>query len=428
MFAAGLLCAGCVFLEVRRQQERAATVCRLSGSVSAVEPAEGPLVVVLIRRPGSEGGENAIVDHFALERDGRFRFVVTEPGTYSIAAFHDRNSNLVYELDEPARPVDEATTFQLAAGDTREGIEIAIQPDGRARVDGPVDIGALQAHSAGDQLGISIGQLSVAGDVVDLSDARFGPESGKLGLWKPLDFIFDIGPGIYFLEPFDPKRIPVLFVHGISGHPQEFGYLIDQLDRGRFQPWFYFYPSGSFLPRIAEHLSQLVVQLHTEHGFRRLFVVAHSMGGLVSRGFLLHHFDTTGDAYVPLFVSISTPWAGHAAAQKGIDHAPVVVYSWIDMAPGSEYLRQIFYSDPETQKVRRRLPDHVGYHLLFGFQRKGHMPGPSGDKVVTVASELRPEAQREADTVFGFDADHTEILRRPETAELLNSILAQAAR
>ena len=55
------------------------------------------------------------------------------------------------------------------------------------------------------------------------------------------------------------------------------------------------------------------------------------------------------------------------------------------------------------------------------------LPGDSGDKVVTVASELRLEAQDEADTVFGLDADHTEILRRPETSEHLNAILENAA-
>jgi len=436
----GIFCAGCVFMEVRRQQELSELGIRLSGSVSALEPAEGLLVVVLIRRPGPEGGESEIIDHYTLNRDGRFYFSVTEPGTYAVAAFHDRNRNLVYDLDEPARVPDEQTTFELAAGESREEIQIEIHPDERARVDGPLDIRALQIRSVRDQQGVTLGQLTVAGDVVDLSDSRFGPESGELGLWRPVDFMFDVGAGIYFLQEYDPKRIPVLFVHGVSGYPQSFSDLIDHLDANRFQPWFYFYPSGSALPKVATHLSQLVVQLQAQHDFEQLFVVAHSMGGLVARGFLLYHDEVTEEEYLPLFVSISTPWSGHAAAQTGIDHAPAVVYSWIDVAPGSEYLRRIFFWDPETLEQRRRLPDHLSYHLIFGFKRKAMLPGESGDQVVTVASQLRLEAQDEADTILGLNAaqdeadtilglnaNHTEILSRPETIEQLNAILESAA-
>lgn len=424
---AGLLLAGCVFLEVRHQHEQEARSIRLSGTVSAREPAVGPLVVVLILMPSGDEGRAAIIDHYVLERDGRFYFALGDPGTYAVAAFHDRNRNLVYDLDEPARAPDENTTFELGVGATLEGIEITIQPDERAPVEGPLDIRALVARSAREQLGVTIGQLSVAGEIAELSDARFGSESGTLGLWRPIDFLFDVGPGIYFLEAYDAERIPVLFVHGISGYPQEFAYLIERLDRERFQAWVYFYPSGAYLSRVSEHLSQLVVQLQSQHGFERLFLVAHSMGGLVARGFFLHHHGTTGEEYARLLVSISTPWSGHAAAQKGVERAPAVVHSWIDAAPNSEYLRQLFFWDPETRLRRRELPDHVSYHLLFGFRRNANLPGVSGDTVVTVASQLRPEAQREADGIFGFDADHTKILRRRETAELLNAILEDAA-
>ena len=89
--------------------------------------------------------------------------------------------------------------------------------------------------------------------------------------------------------------------------------------------------------------------------------------------------------------------------------------------------RHIFFWDPETLERRRRLPDHVSHHLIFGFKRNALLPGDCGDQVVTVASQLRLEAQDEAATVFGLDADHTEILRRPEIFELLNTILENAA-
>jgi hypothetical protein len=46
---------------------------------------------------------------------------------------------------------------------------------------------------------------------------------------------------------------------------------------------------------------------------------------------------------------------------------------------------------------------------------------------VTVASQLRAEAQREAYRLYGFDLTHTSILEAPEVARVLNEILASAA-
>lgn len=204
--------------------------------------------------------------------------------------------------------------------------------------------------------------------------------------------------------------------------------MIGALDAKRFQPWFDFYPSGVRLERIAEHLTQLTVQRHAKYGFDRLFVVAHSMGGLVARAFNLHHADVTGEDYVRLLVSISTPWNGHAATQKGVEKSPVVIDSWIDVAPDSDYIRRLFYKDPQTKTQRRRLSDHVFYHLLFGFKRNRMRPGASSDRVVTVASKILPEPQQNSDCVFGLDEDHRGILRSETTAARSTAILDHSAR
>ena len=102
---------------------------------------------------------------------------------------------------------------------------------------------AFQARSAGDQVATTMGQLTEFGTVTNLNDPRFERKNGSVGLWRPYDFVFDVGVGVYFLEPYDPERVPVLFVHGNLGTPQDFRYLIERLDRDRFQPWLYYYPS-----------------------------------------------------------------------------------------------------------------------------------------------------------------------------------------
>src|SRR5690606_40846772 len=91
--------------------------------------------------------------------------------------------------------------------------------------------------------------------------------------------------------------------------------------------WLYLYPSGVYLDLIADHLSQTVMKLQVRYDVERLVVVAHSMGGLVARGFVLRHAKSSA-LDVPLFVTISTPWAGHAAAGLGVKHSPVVLDVW----------------------------------------------------------------------------------------------------
>ena len=95
-----------------------------------------------------------------------------------------------------------------------------------------------------------------------------------------------------------------------------------------------------------------------------------------------------------------------------------MVRSWYGLAPGSAYLDGLFYEDPAPEQ-RRRLPQQVAYHMLFGF--KG---GSSSDGVVPLVSQLRPEAQEEAVSVRGYDETHTSILESPAVAAHLNEILA----
>lgn len=44
------------------------------------------------------------------------------------------------------------------------------------------------------------------------SDPCFKTEKASDSLWRPFDAMFDLHPGIHFLGPHDPCKIPVLFV------------------------------------------------------------------------------------------------------------------------------------------------------------------------------------------------------------------------
>jgi pimeloyl-ACP methyl ester carboxylesterase len=215
----------------------------------------------------------------------------------------------------------------------------------------------------------------------------------------------------------------VLFVHGIGGHPQSFSALFQTLDRKRFQPWFYFYPSGFALDGISAHLATILERLQVKHGFDELAIVAHSMGGLVSRDAIFKYGEETRRDDIELFISISTPWGGDVKA-AGAEGAPIELpLSFQDMSPASDFLSQVFYEDDERE-IERHLPDHVEYHMIFGYRMKGSK-AVANDGRVSVASQALLQVQEEAQTIRALDYGHVDILQSPELTERLGLLLEQ---
>jgi pimeloyl-ACP methyl ester carboxylesterase len=98
------------------------------------------------------------------------------------------------------------------------------------------------------------------------------------------------GPtGLYFLQPYDPDRIPIVFVHGLMATDQMWLDVINDLEadavlRGRYQYWVFGYPTGNPITysglKLREALAQ-VDKLYPNH--RGYVVVSHSLGGVVSQ-------------------------------------------------------------------------------------------------------------------------------------------------
>jgi pimeloyl-ACP methyl ester carboxylesterase len=413
--ATAIALAGCAtLLAVKGQHERADRNCIISGTVGTAYESRDPIVVGLLARSAS--GDFVLVDHFAADRPGPFVFGV-EAGTYWLAAFEDANRDARYD-DEPALRPDFDHPVVCTAGEQRHDIDLRIVRDGRfAR--GAFSLADLTTRSPGDQQRVSAFALSVAGEVTSLDDRRFDREIASKGMWQPYDFLLEGRPGIYCLQPYDPKKIPVLFVHGVAGTPREFRELVESLDHVHFQPWVFYYGSGARLEMVSTLLMQLFVRLRQWHHVDRVAVVAHSMGGLVSRDFLLRDWDANATEVVKTYVTISSPFGGMPSAAKGIERSPVVLRNWYGLDPNGAFLTELFWKGKE----RRRLPAHIAYHMLFGFRGGG--PDGSGDGVVPLASQLRPEIQEEARTMRGYDENHTSILRSAAVAARLNDILAE---
>ena len=405
-------------LAVKGQQAKIDATCTIGGRVEAERKDAAPIIVVLARQAGADPGKREswqVADHFVLEGPGPWQFRASA-GAYGVVAFQDLNRDLKAQPDEPYLRLEQDRILTCKPGDRRTDLALRIPADGRSRLTETIDIAALQARTFSEQLELSLGQVTAVGEIANLTDPRFDPSIAEDGLWRPFDFLFKGHPGVYFLGAYDSTKIPVLFVHGINGTPQNFRTLIERIDQRRFQPWVYYYPSGAALPQVADHLTQTMRKLQVQYGFRSFAVVAHSMGGLVSRGFLQRYREGGGNAAVPLFVSIATPWDGHKAAEYGTK-APVVVRVWTDMAPGSVYLKSIYEKDPG-----------VPHYLLFTFRQEGVSLGEASDGTVTVASQLRAAAQQGATRVEGYNETHMSVLESRAVSGRLNGLLAKIQR
>lgn len=392
----------CAMLDVKEQQAKLDANCRIGGQVATERGDVVPTVVVLARQRG-ESWE--VADHFVLERPGLWGFAASA-GTYGVAAFQDLNRDLKLQRDEPYLAVDRDRLISCKPGERRLDLALRIPAGARSAFGETLDISALQVRTFDEQMDVSLTQVTAVGEIAELSDPRFDQALAEDGLWRPFDFLFKGHPGIYFLGAYERTKIPVLFVHGINGSPQNFKTLIERLDRRRFQPWVYYYPSGAALPNVASHLTQTMRQLQVRYGFGSFAVVAHSMGGLVSRGFLQRYREGGGAASVPLFVSIATPWDGHKAAEWGAKAPIGSARVFTDMAPNSAYLRSLYGRDPG-----------VPHYLLY----------TSNDGTVTKESQLRDAAQKGAASVEGFHETHMGVLEAAAVSARLNELLARAA-
>jgi triacylglycerol esterase/lipase EstA (alpha/beta hydrolase family) len=95
--------------------------------------------------------------------------------------------------------------------------------------------------------------------------------------------------GLYFLQPYDPDRIPLVFVHGLFSTPFDWAQTINGLQadpeiRKHYQFWVFGYPTGNPILysalRLREELAR-ADKLYPNH--RPYVVIGHSMGGMLTR-------------------------------------------------------------------------------------------------------------------------------------------------
>jgi pimeloyl-ACP methyl ester carboxylesterase len=250
------------------------------------------------------------------------------------------------------------------------------------------------------------------GDIVDPKDRRFSKQAGKMGLWEPARFLKKYGAGIYMLAPYDPNKTPVLFVGGAGGYLGNWYCFMENMDRERFQAWYVLYPSGMRISVLGNGLNIFIRDMQKKFSNTKLHIIAHSMGGLVAREAIVKHLQDEKPVIIDQFITLSTPWNGHAMAEKGVRSFFTPVPSWHDVVPGNAFLQTVF-NTPIKEKV--------AHHLVFGF-----VTGSDEDGSVALGSVLLAEAQDDAVDVRGFEGDHVGILSMERVFEYVEDVLLDA--
>ena len=316
-------------------------------------------------------------------------------GEYRLLVFADIDSNRLFGATEvigqTAISLDQATTPDKVL----EQVEI--------RLSAPRRVAWAAAFARPDVPEPQSSFFFPAGTIRSLDDPIFSDNMATLGMYDPASFLEKAPTMFYALEEDLAYKIPVVFVHGIGGSARNFKPIVDRLDRQRFKPWFFHYPSGGDLDQLADlfyriFLSGKVADLDD----MPIIIIAHSMGGLIVREALNRRENDRNENKIGLVVTIATPFGGHPAAASGEAHGLIVLPSWRDLNPDNRFIKELF---------RKPLPKVAEHVLVYAFKNpEGLNDNGNSDGVVPLSSQLRPQAQQEATYQMGFESTHVGVL------------------
>ncbi|HXM27426.1 MAG TPA: alpha/beta fold hydrolase [Chthoniobacterales bacterium] len=245
--------------------------------------------------------------------------------------------------------------------------------------------------------------------------------------------------GLYLLEPYDPNRIPVVFVHGLlsSGYTWlnvSNAVRADPEIRRRYQVWAFFYPTGNPILYSALRLREDLALAQKKYGLKHgIVLVGHSMGGILCRlqatdigpadWTAIFHARATellplvntkpllrdallfrANPLVKRIIFISTPHRGSAIASGGIGalgdrliRFPAIITSSVPRqiarlanARGMRIPTSIDGLSPKSPlfMVYDRLPIRSPHHSIIGDRGRGDTPNSSDGVVPYWSSHL----------------------------------------
>jgi hypothetical protein len=308
---------------------------------------------------------------------------------------------------------------------------------------------------------------------------RTGEKTGMLGFLQP--DVPEDAEGLRFVEPYQPGKIPIVFVHGLLSDPSTWFDTANDLREEawfneRYQIWSFRYASGKPFVTSAmllrSQLKQAVATLDPQGidpALQQMVLVGHSMGGLVSKlqvaeseeriwnSFASVPFESLQgppavrarlaegcffepQPFVRRVIFLATPHGGSSFAARGIGRlgsalvrpaeATTELHEQLVAANreafSSQFERRVPTSmdmletdDPTLLAIRTmRVSPRVRLHSIIGTGGMMLGEGP-GDGIVTVESALHPGVVSQR----FVDATHTEVQHHPDSQAEIRAIL-----
>jgi pimeloyl-ACP methyl ester carboxylesterase len=323
-------------------------------------------------------------------------------GTYFIGAFIDSNNDGEYQPD-----TEDANYYSLELG---KPTEIVVESGKTVtNIDLIISGKRFALSTTAETKKALIKPVENIGVVISLEDPVFVDKNYSMGLWRPAQFFEQVGGGLFFLQEYQQGKIPVLFIHGMGSGPVDWKQAIEKLDRRII-----FYPTGLRLDMVSNYLVKSVAHLQGLHGFKRLYVAAHSMGGLVAHSFVKKYLAAYPDLAesISLVITVNSPMDGMKSALKGVKNSPIVLPVWRDVATGSQFIKGL--NDWWW-------PEDIPYHLIFSYET-----GRSNDGTVSLQTQIPMQLQTGVTRLYGFNNSHVETLNDDSFLTLFNSILIRS--
>ena len=390
-----ILASGCSLMEVKEQASLVDNMGSIKGKIIVTSPQKGPVVVL---RFVDEDGIIVLERSIVIPQNSEYEFPVII-GKHYIAAYIDVNGDGEHQPGEHRNFYGEPTPVEVVANS-----EIMLDP---ITISGSAPTLSTEFKPVDRRLAI----WKNIGVPISMDDPRLNQKNYSMGLWKPFNFLELAEGGLFFLQKYEANKIPIIFVHGALGGPTVWKPIIDILDTTQFQPWVIYYPTGLRIDSISDYLVQAMTILEERYHFKQFFVIGHSMGGLVTRSFVKKYVELSPANIdkLRLVMTINSPLDGVPSAGLGVRNSPIVVPSWRDVEPESEFLQKI-----HAWNWPRELP----YHLFISY-----IQGESGDGVASLQSQAQLKLQLEATRLYLFNNEHSEIIKNKTFHDLMNTIL-----
>jgi len=178
---------GCGLVDINEQAEIIENAGTIKGSVVNNSAFEGAIIISLFQK------KDEFLNHktnFKLPENGTFKITVL-PDEYTVAAYVDSNENNKYDIGEAGK-------FYAALSTVHVGPMQTVKLD-RITITGP----PVELPDKSILISSEKKIVKNIGAVTTLNDSTFNKGNYSLGMWKPLDFIDNVGGGLFLLSPYD---------------------------------------------------------------------------------------------------------------------------------------------------------------------------------------------------------------------------------